>query len=115
MHLTPSHEVLPTILRKEIQRETDPEKWRALKKDYFKLLQTRIMTEKAVQDIAKLTLLERGPRALICRCPVTRLDDMKAVAELFRKTLSEEQDDCCVLSQMHVIASLIDSGVKDAK
>ncbi|XP_036427718.1 legumain-like [Colossoma macropomum] len=62
-HLTPSHEVLPIILRKEIQRETDPEKWRALERDYFKLL----------------------------------------------------QDDCCVLSQMHVFASLIDSGVKVAK
>ncbi|KAL6475595.1 hypothetical protein MHYP_G00166350 [Metynnis hypsauchen] len=87
--LTPSHEVLPTILGKEIQRETDPKKWRALERDYFKLLQTRFRTEKAVQDIAKLTLLEQGPRALIRRCPVSRLDDMKAVAEPFRKTLSE--------------------------
>ncbi|XP_036427717.1 legumain-like [Colossoma macropomum] len=117
-NLTPSHDVPLIIQQNRIQREKDPEKRRALQRDYDKLLQTRNRIEKAVRDIAKHACPERGPRALVARRPLTQLDDMKKVAKHFRRTFSEwheEQDDCCALQHIHVFVSLIESGVEVAR
>ncbi|KAL6475596.1 hypothetical protein MHYP_G00166360 [Metynnis hypsauchen] len=116
-HLTPSHHVPLIIQENRIKREKDPEKNRALQRDYNRLRQTRSRFEKAVHDIAKHSCPRRGPRALLERRSLTRLEDMKKVAEHFRQTFREwheEQDDCCVLQHMHVFVSLIESGVEVA-
>ncbi|XP_017556353.1 legumain-like [Pygocentrus nattereri] len=117
-HLTPSHNVTLIIKENRIRREKDLDKKRALQRDYHKLLQTRSRFEKAVSDIAKHSCPRRGPRALSERRSLTRLEDMKKVAEHFRLTFSEwheEQDDCCVLQHMHIFVSLIESGVDVAR
>ncbi|KAL7869587.1 hypothetical protein AOLI_G00135750 [Acnodon oligacanthus] len=117
-HLTPSHEVPLIIQQKRIQREMDPEKKRALQRDYDKLLQKINRTEKALQDIAKHACPDRDPPAGADRRPLTRLDNMKDVVEHFRRTFCEwykEQDDAFVLSHLHVFVNLLESGVGVAR
>ncbi|KAI4892469.1 hypothetical protein NFI96_012567 [Prochilodus magdalenae] len=116
--LTPSHDVPLIIQQNKIRKEKDPVKKRALERDYHKLQQTRRRIGNAVQDITRQAGLERGSRRATERHLLTRLDEMRDVAEHFRRTFSEwhgEQDDCCILSHMHVFVGLIDSGVKAAR
>ncbi|XP_072523785.1 legumain-like [Salminus brasiliensis] len=114
-HLTPSCEVPLTIQKNRIHRETDPEKRTALQRGYEGLLHMRAKIERTMRDIAKHVCPEAGSTPLKDRSPLTRLDDMKAVAEHFRWTFSEwyeEQDDGFILSSMHVFATLLESGVE---
>ncbi|XP_076854595.1 legumain [Brachyhypopomus gauderio] len=113
-HITPSSEVPLIIQRHRIQRESDPAKKEALQKELDKLLQTRNLIKKAVQDIAKIACPEGGARILTDRRPLTRLADVKELAELFSHTFSgwcQDQLDGFVLSQIHVLVNLCESGV----
>ncbi|KAI4892470.1 hypothetical protein NFI96_012568 [Prochilodus magdalenae] len=116
--LTPALEVPLIIYQKRIQKEKDSEKKRALEKDYHKLLQTRLRTEKAVQAIAKYARPDQSTTAVTDRSPLTQLHDMKDVAEHFRQTFREwheKQDDLFVLSHLRVFVDLLESGVGVAR
>ncbi|XP_072523784.1 legumain-like [Salminus brasiliensis] len=116
--VTPSNNVILVIYQEKIRREKDPKIKKALQRDYIKLLETRAMIEKAVRKIAEHSCPVRGRRALKDRRPLTRLHDMKNVAEHFRSNFSEwhdEQDVGFILSHMQVFVNLFESGVKVAR
>ncbi|XP_072524016.1 legumain-like [Salminus brasiliensis] len=116
-HLTPSHDVPLLMYKERIESENDPEKKEALQQDYKKLRKTRADIKKTMHKIAERSWPEQGLRALNERRPLTRLHDMKDVAEHFRMTFTEwhEQDDGYILSHMHVFVNLFESGVEVAR
>ncbi|XP_026771436.3 legumain isoform X1 [Pangasianodon hypophthalmus] len=102
------------IQQNRIRKERNPRRRDALERQYHELKRKQSTMDKAVQKIAQRCTYDGGVRALSEKHEVTRLYELRVVAEHFRTTVFNWDEEAFVFTRSHlqVLVNLCECGLE---